>query len=491
MSKIVKEKGYKYLILAGYVLTLIPFLYAVFYSMPANDDFAWAIEWFSSNRLVELKERIVWNYMNFFGQSGVIALIIQILFNPLYWFKNSGHSFGICMMIFFALLYVGYIISIKRIAKYLLHMDDIQAEVFTFLTAMIIFTAYYYADVYNWWSGLPGYSLLMLVMLVFFGSTAKYYDAPCKKQYIIMTVLGVIVCTGMMNCVPVGAFYVINTFIIHKDNGDKLSKKLLPLILFIISGVCTVIAPGNFTRTNVNDGKVNYVKALYVTAYDIIERLLQTMIHKPWIIALFLVIVVLGIFFETDKKPRLGIILFSGLSVFVSVYGAIYPYIAGERKEIGRELASRILFVEDYVLYIGMAIVLYAFGQYIGCTLSSKKKSYIMRAGNILAVCFVAIAIVKGTITTVVPFDIVAKRETIKNLYYIWDDILNEIEASNEKDVVIERHNVPWTQYSYVVGLDEGNNRLLDWTEGYYGTCNTCASIWYNKDSIAVYIYND
>ena len=112
----IKNTKYKIILAVAYIAMLLPFLYAVFYSMPANDDFAWAIEWFSSNRLVEVVKRVDWNYNNFFGQSGVIALIIQVLFNPLYWFKDAGHSFGISMCVVFLGLYVGYIFSIKKIS---------------------------------------------------------------------------------------------------------------------------------------------------------------------------------------------------------------------------------------------------------------------------------------------------------------------------------------------------------------------------------------
>ena len=99
-----RDNVYKWVLLIGYILLLAPFVYAVFYSMPANDDFALGINWWGENIIVEGFKRMAWNYLHWFGQSGTIAILIQVILNPLYWFKNVGHSFGICMMIVFLVI---------------------------------------------------------------------------------------------------------------------------------------------------------------------------------------------------------------------------------------------------------------------------------------------------------------------------------------------------------------------------------------------------
>lgn len=487
----IKNTKYKIVLAVAYIAMLLPFLYAVFYSMPANDDFAWAIEWFSSNRLVEVVKRVDWNYNNFFGQSGVIALIIQVLFNPLYWFKDAGHSFGICMCIVFLGLYIGYIFSIKRIGIFLFGLEEKKASFFAFLTMLILFTTYYYADVYNWWSGMPGYSLLMLFMFIFCGTTAKYFKYGNKKDYIRLIVWGVITCTGMMNCVAAGLFYLACAFVLFKDNKDSLKKKIIPFVLFVISGVVTVVAPGNFKRTGIKEGNPDYIGGLKVTFIDLITRIVDTLVHKPWVLALLVLIVVLGINAQQSRKVKLVNIVLGTLCVIISAFGAIYPYIVGERKVVGAELATRINFVEDYILMVGFAIIAFSFGCYLRQISSEKIREKLKYAGYILAVACVVLSVAKGTIKQVVPVDIVAQRETIKELFYIWDDIMDEIEHSDGGDVVIERHNVPWTQYVYVVGIDDGVKNDLKWAEEYYGVCNYCVAKWYDQKSVKVFIYND
>ena len=86
-------------------------------------------------------------------------------------------------------------------------------DIFTFLLAMLLLTSYYYSDVYNWWSGVPGYSMMMMVSMFAYGSIVKYNDTRTKRDYILMIILGMITCTCLMNCVATGLFYVLYVFI--------------------------------------------------------------------------------------------------------------------------------------------------------------------------------------------------------------------------------------------------------------------------------------
>ncbi len=466
-------------------------LFAVFYSMPANDDFAWALEWFSPNRIVECFKRIGWNYMNWFGQSGVIAVAIQVLFNPLYWFKDVGHSFGICMVIIFLLLYAGIIIALKRIARYFLGIEnELIVELFAFFTVALLFTTYYYADVYNWWSGIPGYSMMMVLMLFNFGNTAKYANTHQQSTYISMIITGVIVCTGLMNCVAMGLFYLLVIFIMNRKDGDSFGKKALPLVLYVISGLITVVAPGNYKRTAADaPGGPDFINSIKVTLYDMNMRLFDTLKHYPWVLALFIAILVLGIVAKSEEKPSLIYIITGALFTLIAAFGAMYPYIAGERKEIGIELATRVNYMEDYILFIGFAMVIFSLGRWLGSTLSINLN--VKQAVAIAATVFViscALAKLMGTLMFFLPYDIYRQRAQIKEIYYTWEDIIAEIEETDSPEVDVVRVNVPWTRFSYPVGIDGGANFVPEEMREYYGGCNQCAAMWYGKEAVRVYI---
>ena len=172
-----KETLYRWLLAFGYIAIFLPFIYSIFYSMPANDDFAWAIEWWSKNRIVETFHRIAWNYSNSFGNSGIFAIAIQILFNPLYLFDNAGHSFGICMIIANVLIFIGILWATRSVFEYLFKIEKVFIlDILTLLVALLVTTSYYYSDVYNWWSGTPGYSGMMMMCMITCAAVLRYQD---------------------------------------------------------------------------------------------------------------------------------------------------------------------------------------------------------------------------------------------------------------------------------------------------------------------------
>jgi hypothetical protein len=459
--------------------------------MPATDDYAWAIEWFSTNRLVEVVKRVQWNYMNWFGQSGVFAVVIQILFNPLYWFKDVGHSFGICMVLVYTLIVVGLISAIKGLAKSLLKIEDeFIRSVFTFLLITLLFTTYYYNDVYNWWSGTPGYSMMMVVMLFSMKYISDYVNNRDKKSYIKMIITGAIACTGLMNCVAIGLFYILEVFF-NEEFKERVKKDVMPLVIYVISGVITVIAPGNYRRTESYDkGDVQYIGSLFVAVYRILKRAVETLLIYPWTIALFLLIVIFSMTYTgRDKIPSLKRIVVGVIFTITSAVGAMYPYVAGERKQIEDGFAERAFFVTDFIMFIGFAFIVFQLGQYI---LAKSKKNVGKKVAIGIGLCIMSISLfaakTKEKLMYFVPYDIIMHRAEIAEIYYTWEDIISEIENSSEDVVAVKREHVPWTRFSYPAGIDPGEYTRIKVNTNYYGNTNQCSQIWYGKEKIQVYI---
>lgn len=492
-----KENTYKWLLLLGYILLLAPFVYAVFYSMPANDDFALGINWWGGNIIVEGFKRMAWNYMHWFGQSGTIAILIQVILNPLYWFANAGHSFGIVMVFVFLGITIGTLVGFRRLIGLLSESENkLVLDVATFLAAVIIFSCYYYNDVYSWWSGVPGYSLMMMFSVINCGNIVKYSQTKAKRDYILMIVIGVITCSSLMNCVATGLFYLIYVFIRNWKAGDSFIKKLVPLLFYIVSGIITVAAPGNYDRMeyeryfgyDVKDPQ--FIPSAIVTAKRVVYRAIMTALNKPWIVMLFLAIVLLGIYVKADKKPSIKLLVLSVIAVFISAFGAVYPYVLGSSKEFDSEFANRIYFVEDYIVFIGLALIAFRFGQWVSAQFEVQLK---VKKLLITSAALFVLAVV-GTkadpfATAFVPVDIVRQASLIKETYYYWDGIFDEIAESKEMDVEIYRDVISWCPYVYEASLTSGG--VGDWPVGegiYYAGCNQAASKFFGKDSINVYI---
>lgn len=482
------------LLAVGYILLLAPFVYSVFYSMPANDDFALGINWWGGNIITEGFRRLAWNYMHWFGQSGVIAILIQVILNPLFWFQNSGHSFGICMVIVFLAIAFGTIYAARRLIALIVKNDNkIVLDVFAFLTALLLFTSYYYNDVYNWWSGVPGYSLMMMLNIFTFGNIVKYTNTHKKNDYIWMIVFGVITCTSLMNCVATGLFYLIFIFGLRFKDGDSLVKKLCPLALYVISGIITVIAPGNYERIEYERyfgyevADPQYIHSAIITAERVVYRFVMTMVNKPWTISIVIAIALLGMFIGGEEKTNLKYLIISAVCVFIAAFGAVYPYVLGSNKTFDSEFANRIYFVEDYIVFIGMAIIAFRLGQWISIYIDKKIdiKQFVV-SYVLLLVLTCGFAKLNPYTTAFVPTDIVNRVSIIKETYYFWDGILEEAENSSEKDVVITRKDVDWCPYVYGCGLSDNS---LKWPEGeneYYCGSNEAVAKMFGKDNVTL-----
>ena len=489
------SKYYKCILAVGYAALFAPFVYSVFYSMPANDDFAWALEWWSSNRLVEVAHRVAWNYNNSFGQSGIFAIMIQVLLNPLYWFKNAGHSFGICMIIACVLIFGGLLIALRRLFIWLCGVDNsIMADSFTYLAALLLFTSYYYSDVYNWWSGLPGYAFMMTMWVITLGNIVKYEQTHSRTTYIGALICGMVVCTSMMYCIPTGLFYLVYVLIINRHSGDSFLKKAAPLLCYIIAGILMVIAPGNGTRMgNESNAGSSLTEAIYVTTLRVIGRAWDGLANKPWIAMLLLIIVATGMAASKSlRTPKLRYLILGLACTFIAAWGAVLPYVYGSGKSIESEFTPRIYFVEDYIVFIGVALLAFRFGQWLAVKdrFKLRGRAYRMACGVVLLLGMV-LSLRGSAYRQIIPLDIVDKSDLIKESWYFWDDILAEVEnAEQGSDIVIDRVNVDWCQYSYYVSLDEIPREPIE--DGFpYGNCNQCASKFYGVRSIIVNLYDE
>lgn len=484
----------------GYIALLAPFIYSVYYSMPANDDFAWAIDWWGQGRFLEMIHRVGYNYMYSFGNSGIFAIMIQVLFNPLYWFNNQGHSFGICMIVVFVLVFGGIIAAVRRLFKYFCETtDELHADVFTFLVTLLLFTSFYYSDVYNWWSGIPGYAFMFLMEVITMGNAAKYMQMRNQKLYIAMIITGMVACTSVMYCVTTGLFYVVYVFLINRKDGDSFIKKAVPLVCYIITGVLMVIAPGIGTRMDSEQSSdATIVTAAQVTIYRVITRAKDAFLTKPWIGLLFLLIIILGCSMGVRKNarvPKLVYIAIGLVGTFISAFGAVLLYVYGSNKSFDSEFTPRIYFVEDYIVFVGLAIVAFRLGQWIAVKV---KRELVGKAYYAVVAVVLVLGIANcyrgGVYQQMIPLDIMDKSEIIKESWYFWDEILDEVIAAAETegetaDVVIDRQNVSWCQYSYYVSLDEIPREPLT-DDARYGNCNQCASKYYGVRSIIVNLYN-
>ena len=306
-----------------------------------------------------------------------------------------------------------------------------------------------------------------------------------------MIILGMVTCTSMMYCVAVGSMYVTFSFIMRYKNGESIKRKVLPLVLYIIAGVLMAIAPGNYTRmSNENTSGYSLFNAVIVTACRIWLRAKTTIQTKPWAVAILLIVLIVGIYVGSAKKQNIFVIAFGYLCVIVSAFSGLLLYVYGSAKQLDSEFTPRVYYVEDYMMFIGTAIVLFAMGAWIKQKLCVQIKDSITIGLVCLCIFAGCIFSIKGdSYQQIIQYDVYQKSALIKESWYFWNEILDEVVAAEDgADVVINRENVDWCQYSYYVSLDEIPRETLS-EDAKYGNCNQCASKYYGVDSIIVNLY--
>lgn len=484
--KVTTEKKWNIVLVCACMVVFLPHIFNIYYSMPANDDFALSLNWWGKGIIGEAFMRAGWNYMNWFGQSGILAILIQVLFNPLYWFNNVGHSMGICMLIVNCLVMTCILKSIYDILKVLIDTANrIWIDLSIIVIAIIISSAYYYSDVYNWWSGFIGYAIMMMFAVLSLANTVMYNASHYKKNYIGQIVFGVCACTSLMCCAPVGLMYLVITALFWKKNVDTRKRRILPFALYVISGIITAAAPGNFTRKIEGEG-TTVVSAIKVSIIVVVKRLVLTFVEKPWMLFLLLMLVAFGITSKSYGKYSIRTIIVVLFGILFSAVGTILPYVYGQAKDVDTEFAPRAYYMMDYVLFIGLGITAVLIGICISAYANEKLKKisiYCVASIGLLALVY---SILTGNIKQNIQYDIVSKSDVIKESYEVWNGILDEIDSAEAgSDVVITRPQLTWCQYVYYPGINEEVCEPIKPEDG-YANCNQSAAKHYGVNRVSV-----
>ena len=150
-------------------------------------------------------------------------------------------------------------------------------------------------------------------------------------------------------------------------------------------------------------------------------------------------------------------------------------------------------------MFIGVSLTFFRLGQYVSNCVdidkkneSNKSKNYLLGAVVVTIVLGVLMTLRGGVYQTIVPVDIINKSDLIKESWYFWDDILEEVKTAAKTegpsaDVVIERENVEWCPYVYYVSLDDIPREPLG-EDARYGRKACLKNISYPCEKIAIFI---
>lgn len=474
---------------AMYLLLFIPYFYSMYYAVPASDDFAMTL---GRDGYSSVFSELIACIQFFWTKRGgtIIGFIVEVLINPLNAHKHLGHIYGIYMIMAFLLCFFVIMYGVKTIVRYTIASSekaDLWADVITFLTAFMLLENYYYVETYNWYVGMIAYPFAMSCLFLTFAFIIKFSQTGAKKYYIGMIATGIIAANTTALDVPLGIFFL---YIVFLKKGftphlKSIFKRYLLLLIYILVGVLTLAAPGNYARQSQYTETVSVLASIRLSVLDVSYFGALIIKTRPVTLIVMALLVLIGIALSTSLKHKPANIFLYAIAMLLVCTGCILPYVYG-RGMSQTYLDVRMQYVLDYFIEIGICIGCVILGQWLGYLLKLDFRKRFKLMFTVVCVIGAAVLIVTGRVKNTITYEVINAHEDIKNSYNFWNGILTEIENSSDEVVVVNRdYSVPWNKYFLYSGMEPGVEYAVD-LDTFYDSEYILPNVYYKKNSIIV-----
>ncbi len=491
MKKIFSNKRNIIQIIA-YLIIGLPMCYAIWYSVPASDDFAFGVSNISDNPFANAWGYVVYNY--FYHSGRWLTFFIQKLINPLNLGVHLGHGYGVYMIVLFIITSAILIYALMVIWDHLVGKE--MAGLATLLSVALFYTTNYYSEIFNWYVGGTAYALPLALAFLSVALTLRYTDTHDKRYYIGLIAAGIIPATNEFLDIPLGiaylfiAFYLDRAFLTASDKNEKTKlfiRQALPLVIFILCGMSVVLAPGNFVRQSTYEAKGSLASGIIQTIIDILVRCKELIFTHSWSLIILAGIFLIGFFAKKDKPVSLKIGIFLMITMTIATFGCLFPYVYG-RAFTTSYVDVRMEYVVELLMELTLAILVFLIGQLLGQLFASLKVAYVLAALVVLGA--LALMVRAHSFTSIVQIDIMRHSALLQESYSLWDGVITEIEESTDDDVVIHRGSEPdWSPYFLYMGLTDGDTYAVAMDE-IYSVESIMPNVYYGKRSITLYFDN-
>lgn len=460
--------------------SIIPYLYTTWFIIPSADDFG-----FSNS----VKEQIA-------AGNGYFISALKLTFET--YFTWQGTYFcnfllyitaplvrfgiiGVRIMCFICILvfYTSIFCLIRGIFRYLLKLNEYWYSIAFFaMTSWVISNVRIPMEIFFWYNGVCAYTIPLAC--AFFGCNfmLKYmFDLPKKQYFVGAIILGLAACGGTLQHAAI-ICYVYLLFAgwswINRAQGKK--KILIVFGSTLLGAVINACAPGNFVRHgDIGDGKMHIGSALGYSLYNALNEmkyiLLETDMRYVLIVVLFL-----GYFAickeEQVKMKWIAIIM---VALFGILWISNFPVALGYSSSY---MEPRGYFVLDNMIVIGFGLWAFVIGKWIGQQTYEKIPSWSVMM--ILVVFLFVTYFWEGYRSEKVkPIELCI--ENCQNGYFerfrdMWEEILENIEESEEENVVVLSKHIPDPSILKNPDLSSDSTYWI----------NITAAEYYEKESISI-----
>lgn len=451
---------------------LIPILLISFYTIPSNDDFSTMVD--VINKMKETGEGIFGSALlltvgRFRSWGGFYSgSFLNYAINPYMRWGITGYQVTIFLInLFWAVSLFSFTYTLL---KDVFHIKSIKTCLWMYILLLTCFyNIYYYTETTYWYCTAVSYVLLTGFMLSGIVFNLKYMVTDKKKYAILGMLFGIIASGGSLNLVALNCGMAL-LIIGYGITIGKAKNALAYFISSLAGGILNVCAPGNFVRHGEVTDSYQITESVVYSLKHIIHRIGYLVKYTPLILIFMISFFYLlnKVDFQKIKFRFRYLIMFFGIII---VGGTIvnFPVIFGYGSNY---FPDRCLYIEDYVIYLGLFICMIYFAGWCKQRELDKNIKF-----NIIILAVLCLYLVCGRSMVVSNIEnclsVKCSQEIIdgkvNNYYDYWCSVLNEIAESQEKNVIIEREQL--TNSSNIlqsISLIEDENNWVNKVVAYY-----------------------
>lgn len=477
-----RNKKITILLIIEIVIALViitPFLIASTYALPAKDDFCLFYSPYNQEYINPFVAPFIATMKCYMTHQGTYSgMFLFTLVSPFYRWGIVGIK--ITSFITVILYFVSIFFLCNELCRYF-SKDSSLVTLWGLFDCIAFGMANFSSpnELFYWITGIFFYTIPYICGIFGLGLLLRFVRTRKSKWLFSSAILAFICCGGTLQICGYITFMYMAVFLYSSWVTKKIDFKLGgAFLLCLIFSLINTVAPGNFVRnTQYSDDGIHIGAAIINTAYVLIYELLRLLIHSYLlviVILLMLIVIYSDIKLKDTKIHPIVVCLVTLSGLYISSFPVLLGYNTNTIPGI------RIQFLLDsFISLFFIALSIY-FAKWI-----KEKKVYpvkkipLKKVVIVLLVVFAVWQVVwqgKASIRTCASFKAWSEfvNKDMQYCYDSWMSILNEIEESKEKDVIIVRKDAPeiFTIKSCGIRLDNPN-----WI-------NSAICEYYEKDSL-------
>lgn len=432
------KRKYLYIVFCIFliILLLVPFFWALYYVLPAADDFSFSgdIQKLGGHNIGGAFKMVKDNYFSW--QGSYFGLFLVGIVDPL---RRSGVKGISTFLIIIFILFITIIFSIV----YIFNRKTYRKSNFVLFVTSILVTAGCLnvrlpKEIFFWYTGACTYLVPLLCGFVGLICLEKYYQSKeenvkSKSLLIISAFLGSLASGGILQVTGFICWLYLLFFLYAFYKKRKLLK-IGGIFLVVLGGaLINALAPGNFARQEMSYEKISFLKAIYYTIITIINELkyIFSVTYIPWLLIIF---IILAFLYHKPIKEKLYHPMLVGVAVILSWFISTFPVCLGYGSSTMEQRGYTIL---DIYMILGMFLILNSIVNYI----KLYKKINLTGEGIIIISIFSVVTI--GYFQPQIPISNIPSLLCLRQLISgeaqqfnrEWTEILKEIEDTEGSEV--------------------------------------------------------